>query len=527
MKGCKRFCIPVIASIILIISLGLLAGPTIIRDNRITDTATTPLLGRGYSVGTNTFQSSCMKKVVVTEPSYDFTYTFDSLERSGKRATTREGDVERKVGEKTKTRIKRAWKWSWGQWSGSGEYREIVKKTTSKIGKETVINNVKWYSHIILANIDLYSYYASVDEANSELSDSAVELLRNQDAPGFFNSCGPYYVRSIGRKATFKSIFEYKTRTRERDVEFEGKLETQIKGFQSYVTSYKYRGREYYTRGQAPRLTSSEKKSLELQEKFSEEASSKHLTITTMAFGLGKDKKATLISYDIDTFKNAIKDAFKSMQNPRTGKVSSIEVIPWVENTQFQTLIGIEKSEDEYEILKDEKGNVIKDALGNPRKKLKPKLTLYEKKHFLTTNAEFLMEIERVDRNLMNMYYKAKLCRKNIDMQWKSKGKLKKEYKNSMVQNNRDPDETMTLRDLDKKLTPETIKGIYDLERKFMYGTDPNKQGGASLCIRRMMEEGIFKKSHRDIAECQDIIEKMGEVQDEVIEYYCLPILAD
>jgi hypothetical protein len=310
-------------------------------------------------------------------------------------------------------------------------------------------------------------------------------------------------------------------------VEFEGKLETQIKGFQSYVASYKYRGRQYSTYKGAPRLTSSEKKSLELQEKFSEEASSKHLTITTMAFGLGKDKKATLISYDIDTFKNAIKDAFMSMQNPRTGKVSSIEVIPWVENTQFQTLIGIEKSEDEYEILKDEKGNVIKDALGNPRKKLKPKLTLYEKKHFLTTNAEFLMEIERVDRNLMNMYYKAKLCRKNIDMQWKSGGKLKKEYENSIVQNNRDPDETMPLGDLDKKLTPETIKGIYDLERKFMYGTDPNKQGGASFCIRRIMEEGIFKKSHRDIAECQDIIEKLGEVQDEVIEYYCLPMLAD
>jgi hypothetical protein len=527
MKRCKRLCIPVVASIILIISLGLFAGPTIIRDNRITDTATTPLLGRGYSVGVNTFQSSCMKKVVITEPSYDFTYTFDSLESSRRITTSREGDVERKVGEKTETGTRKVRNWNWGQWSGSAEYRDIVKTTISKIGKETVINNEKWYSHIILANIDLYSYYASVDEANSELSDSAAELLRGNDIPGFFNSCGPYYVRSIGRKATFKSVFEYKTRTRERDVEFEGKLETQIKGFQSYVASYKYRGREYYRSEQAPQLTSSEKKSLELQEKFSEEASSKHLTITTMAFGLGKDKKATLISYDIDTFKNAIKDAFMSMQNPRTGKVSSIEVIPWVENTQFQTLIGLEKSEDEYEVLKDDKGNVIMDSLGNPRKKLKPKLTLYEKKHFLTTNAEFLMEIERVDRNLMNMYYKAKLCRKNIDMQWKSGGKLKKEYAGSLVQNNREPDETMSLSDLDKKLTPETINGIYALERKFMYGEDLNKQGGASACIRKIMEEGIFKKSYRDIAECQDIIEKMGEVQDEVIEYYCLPMLAD
>ncbi len=52
-------------AIILLFASELSAGPTIIRDNRITDLAATPTLGRGYSIGTNTFQSTCMEEVVL------------------------------------------------------------------------------------------------------------------------------------------------------------------------------------------------------------------------------------------------------------------------------------------------------------------------------------------------------------------------------------------------------------------------------------------------------------------------------
>src|SRR5262245_35527750 len=58
------------------------AGPTIIRDSRVKDLATTPVLGRGYSLSTNTFQSTCLKDVVVTEPSYDFQYLFKETKAS-------------------------------------------------------------------------------------------------------------------------------------------------------------------------------------------------------------------------------------------------------------------------------------------------------------------------------------------------------------------------------------------------------------------------------------------------------------
>jgi len=61
-------------------SVTLIAGPTVIQDNRVTNLATTPVLGRGYSIATNTYQSTCLKDVVMTEPSYDFTYTFQLLD---------------------------------------------------------------------------------------------------------------------------------------------------------------------------------------------------------------------------------------------------------------------------------------------------------------------------------------------------------------------------------------------------------------------------------------------------------------
>src|SRR5688572_12029079 len=55
------------------------AGPTILRDELVEDTAVTPSLGRGYSMSTNTYQSMCLIDVVATAPSFDFDYTFQEI----------------------------------------------------------------------------------------------------------------------------------------------------------------------------------------------------------------------------------------------------------------------------------------------------------------------------------------------------------------------------------------------------------------------------------------------------------------
>src|SRR5262245_9664394 len=59
------------------------AGPVVLRDEMITDRAVTPSLGRGYSIATNTYQSSCFKTIKTTKPSYNFYYLFEQLDSGG------------------------------------------------------------------------------------------------------------------------------------------------------------------------------------------------------------------------------------------------------------------------------------------------------------------------------------------------------------------------------------------------------------------------------------------------------------
>ncbi len=482
------------------------SGPTIIRDNRVTDLATTPVLGRGYSIGTNTFQSTCLKKVTLTEPSYDMQIYFESIEAEGAEQRKKTSSYN----ESTSSSYKSSRSWSFFGFGSSSTYSR--KNTLDRSSESVVIEGVKYYNHDIFVNIDLYSYYASVDESKSSLSDAAVKLLESKDLPGFFSSCGPYYVRSIGRKARFISKFTYRSTEKTRNTSFESKLKSAV---QSFSTESKKGWGSYRRKTETSYENEKEYKN---SVKFNSEAKSRRLIITTAAFGLGKNERATLIAYDLDTFRESLGDAFKSMQNPRTGKVSSIEVVPWVENTEFQANVQLEE-----ETIAPEEG-----AEGaKPRK-----LLLYEKKYILTLNAEFLMEVERADRNLMNMYYKARLCRKNIDMNWSNNGKLKGEYSARKIENHRTGD-SMLLGDLDKALSEEFIQGLIESEQIFMYGTVPGKgkadqkPGGATACINDIMSKGIFKTSYRNHPSCEALKQKMGDVENDMINDYCMPVLAD
>jgi hypothetical protein len=510
----------------------IFASPTIIRDSRVSDTAVTPVLGRGYSIGTNTYQSTCMENVVITEPSYDFTYSFESMEDKVTTTTTTDTTGRREVsteeGTTSKPQYSSNYRWGSRTYTWSKDIRNVYKKMVSKVGQFKESGEKKLYTHIVNVNIDLHSYYASVDESKSIMSENAAKLLTENDLAGFFSSCGPYYVRSIGRHAVFQSFFEYQTEDSKRDESFEGKLEEQIKGFRVAVYSYSRTSggkTDYSGEWEGRRVAYSDPaKQEELAETFNEEASKRRLTITTMAYGLGKDQKATLISYDIDTFKAAIKDAFLSMQNPRTGKVEQIEVVPWVENIAFQNVLNI-KDEDEYVDVLDSEG---KPVVGSDGKTVQRKLMLYEKKLLMNENAEFIIEIDRVDRNIMNMYYKAKLCRRNIDMNWKKReGKkfteIKPEYQNAFVQNKYDLSKTLPLKELDDIVSDARIKEILDTHNEFMYGTG----GGASNCMREIMKRGIHKVSYREVEACQPVIENMGELQNDTIEHYCMPELAE
>jgi len=442
------------------------AGPTVMRDNRISDIGLTPVLGRGYTIATNTFQSLCMKNVVNTTPSYDFQYKFRSL--SGSASTSASASVSERM-------------------SGGAMIPLEELGIPLSLGVEleaqasyTYSGGVKMYYHRILVEINMDSYYASVDEAQTDLSESAAALLSNDDVPGFFNSCGTYYVRSLGRNAKFISVFTYLDTSVTADVAFEEQLKAQVSAFD---------------------IVKGIEADVAIKSSFSATARLKQLSINAMAIGLGKNEGATLISYDLETFKAAIRDAFISMQKEKTGKVSTMEVIPWVENTKFQQLIKLEK-------------NTIDPATGKT-------MPLYKKKHNLELNGEYLAEIDRADRNMLNIYYKAKICRQTIDTNWKKDGQFYKGMENSLIVNNKIISEKMKLSELDKILTPEYIDKLLQDENTFMYGS-----GGAQVCIGKMMEVNMFKKNWREIPECVKLRSKLSAVMGSTIDNYCMPKLA-
>lgn len=524
----------------------LTAGPTVIQDDRVTNLATTPVLGRGYSLSTNTFQSTCLQDLVMTQPSYDFSYIFQEMDSFLETNSTENNALEKHVPKPFKNYVARK------------VYESEVKKgmTATERAKTKTTKS-------IMATINLHSYYASVDESASRISDSAAKLLTGNDIPGFFNSCGSYYVRSIGRKAQFIAMFEFEASSDTEDKSFVYELETQIKSFRKKVVTQKTNirrswdnrygwfgqrrskgsvnyssRRDTVTWEQDPNESSTEVLAKDLEDSFSKSASGKKLTITATAFGLGKNENASLISYDIETFKSAVKDAFLSMQNPKTGKVDSIEVIPWVENTEFQSLIELEEEVEAESTTTISSGDETSETTNDSKK-----LLLYEKKFLLNVNAEFLAEVLRSDRAMLNLYYKAKLCKKNIDSKWmrtqpQKKGspaggkkvkEVKPNYAKRYLMNNRYKDSGILLSDFAAYLSDARVKGLLAEHKSFMYGDEQStkKWGqGAKACMNGLMKpRAIFTVNYRNIEACQKLEDNLGQIEESIVENHCMPRL--
>jgi len=356
------------------------------------------------------------------------------------------------------------------------------------------------------------TYYGSVNESGTPLSDSAAALLEREDVPGFFAACGPYYVRGINRNAQLVSLFTYETTESSRDVSFEASISGRLKGF--------------FGGGASFNSTSAGE--------FSSKASSRNLTITTRGWGLGKQADAALISYDLDTFKQAVKDAFLSMQNPLTGRVTSVEVVPWVENTDFQVKLNMN-------------GNDVVSGKTVP---------LYEKKDILTMNGEFLAEMERASRARLNAYYTAKMCRNTILGKWSTDGKAllpdvaKKTLKNQRL-GPADP-KPITVEQLFNAVSDASTRSLYEEYSKFTFAgptsvracvaklmADPNNAPAARPAAAGAaaspapaggpaddsgVGRGIFLKRYIDHKECTDL-QAMFVAARQPFEDYCMPEL--
>jgi hypothetical protein len=460
------------ALVLLLAATSAGAGPTLIRDSRVEDLSTTPLLGRGYSISTNSFQSACLKDVIITEPSYDFQYVFKELESSTASSSSMTVSANAAYS---------------GFFIDAAVSQSVARATQS--GRT---------AHNILVTLNMDTYYASVNEAGTPLSPAASALLGNQDVPGFFGACGPYYTRGITRNAQFVSVFTYETTSTKRDTQFESALQLQLKGFSGGGSAT-------------------------AQGAFSTEAASRNLTITSRGWGLGKNEDAALISYDLDTFKAAIKQAFLSMQNPLTGRVTSIEVVPWVENAEFQATLNM-------------RGQDI--VLGK-------EVPLYEKKDILVFNGEFLTEAERAARVRLNLYYKAKVCKDAIVANYYEAGTLPAAVQKRQLKNHRLLKPGITLGELDSLLKDSEIEKLWRSYEDFLYMGKANMEA----CVTSLLREpnpvavasasssdssggaaqasgtgrGIFLQRFTSVKSCVDL-QKIFPVQlPEKIEDNCMP----
>ena len=58
---------------------GALGSPYVLKDDRVRSLDVTPVLGRGYSIMTNTFLSTCLEGALFTTPSYNYDCKYCSV----------------------------------------------------------------------------------------------------------------------------------------------------------------------------------------------------------------------------------------------------------------------------------------------------------------------------------------------------------------------------------------------------------------------------------------------------------------
>ena len=447
---------------VLLLQSSLLSSPTVIKDNRIRDLDATPSLGRGYSISTNTFQSTCLSNLTTTKASFDFDFIFEEL---------KEDNLETPEFE--------------GTFLGTDAHAWLKKITESKV---TVRNGITHHNHFLLSKMIVNSYYSSLDEASASLSPSVVSLLNQDNLLGFFQSCGSYYVRSISRRSVFLTVFTYSSVEKTRNPDFDSTLRIAVKKL-----------------GVSKGIN-------DPNSDFSRQAAAFSLRISTKAIGLQGNPDTTLISGDLGSFKGVINNAFKATQSEFTGRIVGMEVVPWVENVQFQAGIKLKPVQAEVEKKATKEGEKKTDI---KKRTVYP----YEQNLILTENAEFYMQIIRVRNARLNIYHKARLCKHHIDMDYRSKGPktpFRKQFRNAYLLNHINGN-SMKLNEFARYLDMKKIHELGDSRRNFSI---------ESLKCLDPLIRNIRHKQYLKIDKCASIEDDLIYTPDEIIDGYCMPTIS-
>ncbi len=170
-------------------------------------------------------------------------------------------------------------------------------------------------------------YYASLKEESSHINSAALQLLNRQDYVGFFKACGPNFVRGIRRAQEVTAIFEFKSTNLETASEYASDVQVQS-GF-------------WYDED------SEEEKESANAEKYNAINRSLRISIVGYGLGLSEEGSETLMATSLKEYHQVMKFAYttmvKSKNGMHIGQVYGIEVLPWVDNVQFQIAAGLQE----------------------------------------------------------------------------------------------------------------------------------------------------------------------------------------
>jgi len=272
--------------------------PYSITDNRARNLDTTPVLGRGYNIGTNSFQSTCLLTEHTTTPSYNYDYTFIDFSKTENRGDLMDDMLSETLSyDKVKDKM------------------DALEESLGN-GAMGALGKIRIPTRIIVSTMRIDRYYSSLREEVSPLTTDARTLLADEDYIGFFKTCGANYVRGIRRAQELTTIFTFLSPSEDRASEFAAELKS------SNVNA-----------------------TFSTKSKFSDITSS--LDIDVLGFGLGGNhtNSDALIVTTLEDLNKLMKFAIRAFTENddynNIGLVYGIEVVPWVDNTAFQVVSNV------------------------------------------------------------------------------------------------------------------------------------------------------------------------------------------
>jgi len=336
-----------------------------ISDRGISDKDVTPALGRGYSIATGTILATCLDVGRVSESSFDYDYQY--LEISSQ--TNTESELKTKFGVTAGVSFAGA---------------SIANNNAIKSKTEKIVQN-------IIARMLIDRYYNSVDEGSSTMNIHAKEILLKRDFVGFFQACGPTFFRSIRRSSELVLHFHYESDSDTSSTRFgiDAKAQLGAMGVGFFADS------------------TTEKKT----ENFAFEST---LIVHIKAFGMGNNlvSSGALIASKFEDAKGVLDTAYEAMVQPGSpGYVTSVEVVPWIKNVDFQLAMGANEK-IELTACQDINGNNISCATGpllivHKRSRVLPAML---KQFNVLQNAEHVAKLDLILRKKMNFISTLEHC---------------------------------------------------------------------------------------------------------------------